>query len=204
MPWELPDERTNHLTPPPQKRIKSADLYRQQHGLSPERERELAAKDVQPLLAAVGHRRSIDRSRDRERTRTSSSDHNRSRDSSSTHDRDRSVELRDSLLGQALEGGPTLTVQSVLFHSKTNLKFTKKNLHSNSKDVHGVPFFITYTYAYKFDRFPNSIFPSISIVFVLLFCFYLFIFFFRLFLVFILHRSIKNQKDSVSIHTESQ
>lgn len=140
MPWELPDERKNHLTPPPQKRIKSADLYRQQHGLSPER--ELTPKDVQPLLAAVGgHRRSIDRSRDRERTRTSSSDHNRSRDSSVTQDRDRSVELRDSLLGQALEGGPTLIVQSVLFHSKT---IKKKILHSKSKRCPRSPLFYTY------------------------------------------------------------
>lgn len=113
MPWELPDERKNHLTPPPQKRIKSADLYRAQHGLSPER--ELSGKDIiQPLLAATAsvHRRSNDRSRDRERERALSCDQTRSRDSSSTHDRerDRSTELRDSLLGQALEGGPTLTI----------------------------------------------------------------------------------------------
>lgn len=112
----MPDDRSNHLTPPPQKRIKSVDLYRAQHGISPDREPSL--KDVQPLLAvAAAHHlrdrdRGSDRSRDRERNR--SSDHNRSRDSS-THDRDRSSDLRESLLGQALEGGPTLIVPSVLF-----------------------------------------------------------------------------------------
>lgn len=120
----MPDDRKNHLTPPPQKRIKSADLYRAQHGLSPER--EMASKDIQPLLAAAsGHRRSNERNRDRERNRASSCDQNISRDSSSTHDRDRSAELRDSLLGQALEGGPTLTISVGLFFSR--IDFSSSN-----------------------------------------------------------------------------
>lgn len=112
LPWEMPEDTKSkrHLTPPPQKRIKSADLYRAQHGISPER--DLINKDLQPLLSANApvHRRSSDRNRDRPRNRTASCEQNRSRDSSSTHDRDRSTELRDSLLGQALEGGPTLTI----------------------------------------------------------------------------------------------
>lgn len=70
------------------------------------------------MAAAAAHHlrdreRGSDRSRERERHR--SLDHNRSRDSSS-HERDRSSsDLRESLLGQALEGGPTLIVPSVLF-----------------------------------------------------------------------------------------
>lgn len=108
LPWELPDDRTSHLTPPPQKRIKSADLYRAQHGISPDRDGSL--KDVQPLLAAAAahHLRSGDRSRDRVRMK----DHSRSSRDSSTQERDRSTELRDSLLGQALESGIN---ESVLF-----------------------------------------------------------------------------------------
>lgn len=110
LPWELPDDRSSHLTPPPQKRIKSADLYRAQHGLSPDRDRDAALKDVQPLLAAAAahHLRSGDRSRDRVRIK----DHSRSSRDSSTQDRDRSTDLRDSLLGQALESGIN---ESVLF-----------------------------------------------------------------------------------------
>lgn len=110
MPWELPDDRSSHLTPPPQKRIKSVDLYRAQRGLSPDR--EAALKDVQPLLAAAAaHHLRSERSRDRNRSK----DHSRSRDSFS-QDRDRSTDaLRDSLLGQALESGTTLSVASVLF-----------------------------------------------------------------------------------------
>lgn len=118
----MSDDRTNHPTPPPpQKRIKSADLYRAQHGISPDRERDSTLKDMQPLLAAAAahhlrdRERGSDRSRERERNR--SLDHSRSRDSS-LHERERdrsSSDLRDSLLGQALEGGPTLLVPSVQF-----------------------------------------------------------------------------------------
>ncbi|EDV98825.1 GH13387 [Drosophila grimshawi] len=81
--WDLSDmegSRKSHLTPPPQKRIKSADLFRAQHGISPERlllDREFPVAGQHPLTR------------------------NRSRDTSK--DRDRSLELRESLLGQALE-----------------------------------------------------------------------------------------------------
>uniref|UniRef100_T1H3L1 Uncharacterized protein n=1 Tax=Megaselia scalaris TaxID=36166 RepID=T1H3L1_MEGSC len=84
--WE--SERGNHLTPPPQKRIKSADLFRAQHGISPERfvmEREF------PL-----GQHPLTRERDRSRGE---------RDISRETSNDRSLDLRDSLLGQALESG---------------------------------------------------------------------------------------------------
>lgn len=77
---ELEGNRKSHLTPPPQKRIKSADLFRAQHGISPERlliDRDFPVAGQHPLTR------------------------NRSRDTSK--DRDRSLELRESLLGQALE-----------------------------------------------------------------------------------------------------
>lgn len=73
------------MTPPPQKRIKSADLFRAQHGISPERlliEREFPVAGQHPL------------------TRT------RSRETS----RDREREMRESLLGQALENSNGLQV----------------------------------------------------------------------------------------------
>ncbi|XP_055299357.1 protein abrupt isoform X2 [Sitodiplosis mosellana] len=95
LPWELSDDRRkSHLTPPPpQKRIKSVDLYRAQHGINPEVDPN-ALKDVQPLLAAAAAYRGRERNRSKENI-------NRSRDSSS---QDLSkTELRDSLLGQALE-----------------------------------------------------------------------------------------------------
>lgn len=59
----------------------------QQHSLSRERDRE--------------------RNRDRERESRDRSDRS---DRERERERDRSLELRDSLLGQALEGGPTLIV----------------------------------------------------------------------------------------------
>lgn len=82
--------KSNHSlnTPPPQKRIKSVDLYRAQHGMSPDR----------PLSPpTMNHLRSIDRDRELLERHEEQS-------------RDRSLELRESLLGQALEGGPTLIV----------------------------------------------------------------------------------------------
>lgn len=111
LPWEL-DERSTHLTPPPpQKRIKSADLYRAQHGISPDRA-DVSLKEMQPILAAAAayHTRA-------ERGRNRSKENNRSRDSSSL-DREGNSELRDSLLGQALEAGTTLSVASVVFSFK--------------------------------------------------------------------------------------
>uniref|UniRef100_A0A182IRK4 BTB domain-containing protein n=1 Tax=Anopheles atroparvus TaxID=41427 RepID=A0A182IRK4_ANOAO len=109
LPWELPED--NSTAPPPQKRTKSSELYRKQHGLSPD--------DPIPLdLLPVGQH---PLTRERDRSKDKSKDHHH-RSTSSEHDlhhhhhhhreRDRSLELRESLLGQALEGGPTLTVPS--------------------------------------------------------------------------------------------
>ncbi|XP_040163507.1 protein abrupt isoform X4 [Anopheles arabiensis] len=107
LPWELPDD--NNPAPPPQKRTKSSELYRKQHGLSPD--------DPIPLdLLPIGQH---PLTRERDRSKDKSKDHHHR--GSSEHDlhhhhhhreRDRSLELRESLLGQALEGGPTLTVPS--------------------------------------------------------------------------------------------
>ncbi|XP_058062429.1 uncharacterized protein LOC131212544 [Anopheles bellator] len=117
LPWELPDD--TNPAPPPQKRTKSSELYRKQHGLSPD--------DPIPLdLLPIGQH---PLTRERDRSKDKSKDHHQHR-GSSEHDlhhhhhhhhqqqqqqqreRDRSLELRESLLGQALEGGPTLTVPS--------------------------------------------------------------------------------------------
>jgi len=78
---EMEGSRKSHLTPPPQKRIKSADLFRAQHGISPERlllDREFPVAGQHPLTR---NRSGRDTSKDRERN----------------------LELRESLLGQALE-----------------------------------------------------------------------------------------------------
>lgn len=114
LPWDLPDDRSNHLTPPPQKRIKSVDLYRAQHGISPSDLDLSKDTDIQPLPAHHRQRnRNSERSRDNSRDLSRSRD--RSRDSTRERERDRSGgDMRESLLGQALEGGPTLIVPSVL------------------------------------------------------------------------------------------
>lgn len=99
----MADDRRSksHLTPPPpQKRIKSVDLYRAQHGISPDLE---PLKSVEPLLAAAAAYRGRERNRSKENV-------NRSRDSSS-QDLSKS-ELRDSLLGQALEASSASSVLS--------------------------------------------------------------------------------------------
>ncbi|KAH8298165.1 hypothetical protein KR018_010392 [Drosophila ironensis] len=78
---EMEGNRKSHLTPPPQKRIKSADLFRAQHGISPERlliDRDFPVAGQHPLTR---NRSGRDTSKDRERN----------------------LELRESLLGQALE-----------------------------------------------------------------------------------------------------
>lgn len=90
--WDLTDSdsnRNSHLTPPPQKRIKSADLFRAQHGISPERlliDREFPVAGQHPLT------------RNRDRSRETS--------------RDRDREMRESLLGQALENSNGLQVNT--------------------------------------------------------------------------------------------
>ncbi|XP_055858398.1 protein abrupt isoform X2 [Episyrphus balteatus] len=105
--WDLSDDnRTSHLTPPPQKRIKSADLFRAQHGISPERlliEREFPVNSSGGVGIGSSnsnsgqHPLTRERNRDRDHSRETSRDRDR--------DRDRSLELRDSLLSQALESG---------------------------------------------------------------------------------------------------
>lgn len=117
LPWELPDDRSQHLTPPPQKRIKSIDLYRAQHGMSPSDTDSLTKDHPLQHLQQRRHRdRDSNRSRDtsRDHSRDMSRDRDRSRESMHEHDRT-AAELRESLLGQALEGGPTLIVPSVQF-----------------------------------------------------------------------------------------
>lgn len=116
LPWELPDDRSNHLTPPPQKRIKSIDLYRAQHGMSPT-DSLTKDRDSQPHLPHLQRQRDRDSNRSRDHSRDHSRDMSRERDRSrdSLREHDRSADLRESLLGQALEGGPTLIVPSVLF-----------------------------------------------------------------------------------------
>jgi hypothetical protein len=76
-------------TPPPQKRIKSVELYKKQHGLTDD---QLMVRDQ---MQSRVHQHALRRERDK------------SRDS---NDRDRSLEMKESLLSQALEGGPTLTI----------------------------------------------------------------------------------------------
>lgn len=80
---------SSQLTPPPQKRIKSVELYKRQHGLS---DNQLMVRDhLTVSIQQHALRRDRDKSKD-------------------SRERDRSVEMKDSLLSQALEGGPTLTV----------------------------------------------------------------------------------------------
>lgn len=110
----MADDRTNHLTPPPQKRIKSVDLYRAQHGLSPsENDSNNKDHDIQPI-PPHHHQRSRNSDRSRDNSLDMSHDRDRSRDSNRDHDRDRSLELRESLLGQALEATGSTAIPPVL------------------------------------------------------------------------------------------
>lgn len=117
----MADDRRSksHLTPPPpQKRIKSVDLYRAQHGISPDLE---PLKSVEPLLVAAAAYRGRERNRSKENV-------NRSRDSSS-QDLSKS-ELRDSLLGQALEASSAssvLSIFSIIFFFKSSRKRNSNN-----------------------------------------------------------------------------
>lgn len=91
IPWDMITDDSSQPTPPPQKRIKSAELYKRQHGLTDE---QLMVREH--LTSVVTQQHALRRDRDK------------SKDSS--RERDRSVEMKDSLLSQALEGGPTLTI----------------------------------------------------------------------------------------------
>ena len=90
-------------TPPPQKRIKSAELYKKQHGLTDE---QLMVREH--LTSSIQQQHALRRDRDK---------------SKDSHERDRSVEMKESLLSQALEGGPTLTIAPQV---AKNYKFKKK------------------------------------------------------------------------------
>lgn len=80
-------------------------MYRAQHGISPDIDAAPSLKNVEPLLAAAAAYRGRERTRSKENV-------NRSRDSSS-QDLSKS-ELRESLLGQALEASSASSVQSQL------------------------------------------------------------------------------------------
>lgn len=90
IPWDMITDDSSQPTPPPQKRIKSAELYKKQHGLTDE---QMMTRDH---LASSIQQHALRRDRDK------------SKESS----RDRSLEIKDSLLSQALEGGPTLTISA--------------------------------------------------------------------------------------------
>lgn len=86
-------EDNSHSNPPPQKRTKSSELFKKQHGFSPER--------LLPALNPPLQQHALTRER-----RNKSDSEKRDKD----RERDRSAEYKESLLGQALEGGPNLIV----------------------------------------------------------------------------------------------
>lgn len=89
IPWDMITDDSSQPTPPPQKRIKSAELYKKQHGLTDE---QMIVRDhLTSSIQQHALRRERDKSKD-------------------SRERDRSLEIKDSLLSQALEGGPTLTI----------------------------------------------------------------------------------------------
>jgi hypothetical protein len=90
IPWDLIADDSSQPTPPPQKRIKSAELYKKQHGLTDDQ--------LLPLDHVTIQQHALRRERDKSKE--------------SRHERDRSLEMKESLLSQALEGGPTLTIPS--------------------------------------------------------------------------------------------
>lgn len=87
IPWDLIADDSSQPTPPPQKRIKSVELYKRQHGLTDD---QLVVRDHVSI-----HQHALRRERDK---------------SKDSRERDRSLEMKESLLSQALEGGPTLTI----------------------------------------------------------------------------------------------
>ena len=90
--WDMIADDSSQPTPPPQKRIKSAELYKKQHGLSDETIPMIGSRDQVSI-----HQHALRRERDK---------------SKDNRERDRSLEMKDSLLSQALEGGPTITIPS--------------------------------------------------------------------------------------------
>lgn len=105
--WDSHDDNS-HSNPPPQKRTKSSELFKKQHGFSPER--------LLPAINPPLQQHALTRER---RSKSDTDNKDRSRD------RDRSLEFKESLLGQALEGGPNLIVapqvkKNLIFFVVTN------------------------------------------------------------------------------------
>lgn len=100
--WDLQDDNSTS-NPPPQKRTKSSELFKKQHGFSPER--------LLPAINPPLQQHALTRER-----RSKSDQENRDREK----ERDRSMEFKDSLLGQALEGGPTLIVPSQVINNSSH------------------------------------------------------------------------------------
>lgn len=126
LPWELPEDTTP--APPPQKRTKSSELYRKQHGLSPD---DPIPLDLLPVPGQHPLTRERDRSKDKSKLSGGGSN---AMDFDGHRDRDRSLELRESLLGQALEGGPTLSVPSK-HPDLSSLQAMASGEDSNSSDT---------------------------------------------------------------------
>ncbi|XP_055589919.1 signal transducer and activator of transcription B isoform X5 [Uranotaenia lowii] len=122
LPWEPPEDNRGNA-PPPQKRTKSSELYRKQHGLSPD--------DPIPIEHMPVGQHPLTRDRDRSKDKQSSKDSLRDFEHRDRDHRDRSLELRDSLLGQALEGGPTLSVPSSV-GANNHISITPGKLTNNS------------------------------------------------------------------------
>jgi hypothetical protein len=100
--WDMIADDSSQPTPPPQKRIKSSELYKKQHGLTDD---QLIAVDA---LAPVIQQHALRRERDK---------------SKESRDRDRSLEMKESLLSQALEGGPTLTIAPQVRNHKNSYNY---------------------------------------------------------------------------------
>ncbi|EAT46890.1 AAEL002008-PA, partial [Aedes aegypti] len=104
LPWEPPEDGAG--VPPPQKRTKSSELYRKQHGLSPD--------DPIPLEHFPIGQHPLTRERSKDKSKDLRSNASIAGSDFEVRDRDRSLEShRESLLSQVLEGGPTLSVPSV-------------------------------------------------------------------------------------------
>ncbi|XP_070506265.1 protein abrupt isoform X5 [Chironomus tepperi] len=123
IPWDMITDDSSQPTPPPQKRIKSAELYKRQHGLTDE---QMVVRDH---LASSLQQHALRRDRDKSKE--------------SRSERDRSVEMKESLLSQALEGGPTLTIptqhpdlQSLQAQSTGEDSNSSDTVASDAGDVH--------------------------------------------------------------------
>ncbi|XP_063700640.1 protein abrupt [Culicoides brevitarsis] len=117
--WDMQDDNSAS-NPPPQKRTKSSELFKKQHGFSPER--------LLPAINPPLQQHALTRER-----RSKSDQESRDR----KEDRDRSMEFKDSLLGQALEGGPTLIVPSQTHADLSSLQAQSAGEDSNASDDAG-------------------------------------------------------------------